>query len=49
MNTVRSKRGLSTFDLKILGITLMFVDHIHQMFYPFGAPDWLDWFGRPNK
>ncbi len=47
MNTVRLKRGLSTFDLKILGITLMFVDHIHQMFYPFGVPDWLDWFGRP--
>lgn len=25
----------------------MFIDHIHQMFVPMGAPDWLDWFGRP--
>lgn len=25
----------------------MFIDHIHQMFVPFGAPNWLDWFGRP--
>lgn len=47
MNTVSLKKGFSTFDLKILGITLMFIDHIHQMFYPLGAPDWLDWFGRP--
>lgn len=38
---------LSTFDLKIIGIILMVVDHIHQMFLPFGAPGWLDWFGRP--
>lgn len=41
------KKGLSTFDLKMLGIVLMFIDHIHQMFVPFGAPNWLDWFGRP--
>ncbi|KRN28214.1 TraX protein [Lactobacillus selangorensis] len=41
------KKGLTTFDLKILGILLMFADHVHQMFEPFGAPDWLDWFGRP--
>lgn len=40
-------RGFSTFDLKILGIILMFIDHIHQMFVPMGAPNWLDWFGRP--
>ncbi|WP_242590350.1 TraX family protein [Candidatus Enterococcus courvalinii] len=31
----------------MIGIILMFIDHIHQMFVPFGAPDWLDWFGRP--
>ncbi|MDA3965165.1 TraX family protein [Enterococcus thailandicus] len=31
----------------MLGIVLMFIDHIHQMFVPFGAPNWLDWFGRP--
>lgn len=41
------KKGLSTFDLKVLGIVLMLIDHVHQMFVPFGAPNWLDWFGRP--
>ncbi|UQS82344.1 conjugal transfer protein TraX [Bombilactobacillus folatiphilus] len=41
------KQGLTTFDLKILGIILMVIDHVHQMFLPFGAPNWLDWFGRP--
>lgn len=41
------KKGFSTFDLKILGIILMFIDHVHQMFVPLGAPNWLDWFGRP--
>ena len=40
-------KGMSTFDLKVLGIVLMVVDHVHQMFVPFGAPGWLDWFGRP--
>jgi hypothetical protein len=40
-------KGLTTFDLKVIGIILMFIDHIHQMFVPMGAPDWLDWFGRP--
>ncbi len=41
------KKGLTIFDLKILGITLMFVDHVHQMFSLMGTPGWLDWFGRP--
>lgn len=41
------RRGLTTFDLKVLGIILMVVDHVHQMFAPVGAPGWLDWFGRP--
>ncbi|MDT2833726.1 TraX family protein [Vagococcus carniphilus] len=41
------KKGLTTFDLKILGIVFMFIDHIHQMFSLMGAPGWLDWFGRP--
>ncbi|MBO0475310.1 hypothetical protein JZO86_16645 [Enterococcus ureasiticus] len=40
-------KGLTTFDLKTIGIVLMFIDHIHQMFVPMGAPNWLDWFGRP--
>lgn len=45
--TIGKWKGLTTFDLKIIGIVLMFIDHIHQMFVPMGAPDWLDWFGRP--
>lgn len=40
-------KGLTTFDLKVIGIILMFIDHIHQMFVPMGAPSWIDWFGRP--
>lgn len=39
--------GLTTFAIKMIGVVLMVVDHIHQMFTPFGAPGWLDWFGRP--
>jgi hypothetical protein len=45
--TMTKSKGLSTFDLKIIGIILMFIDHIHQMFVPMGAPNWIDWFGRP--
>ncbi len=37
----------NTFDLKIIGLTLMVIDHFHQMFASFGAPSWIDWFGRP--
>lgn len=40
-------KGFSTFNLKIIGIILMFVDHFHEMFSPFGVPAWLDWLGRP--
>ncbi len=39
--------GLSTFAIKMIGLVLMVVDHVHQMFSAFGAPAWLDWFGRP--
>lgn len=42
-----SKKGLTTFDLKVIGIILMFIDHVHQMFAVMGAPNWLDCFGRP--
>lgn len=38
---------LNTFDLKVIGIILMVVDHFHEMFASFGAPAWIDWFGRP--
>lgn len=49
MNTLvgNKMKGLTTFDLKMIGVVLMFIDHIHQMFVPMGAPNWLDWFGRP--
>lgn len=49
MNSLSKNKinGLTTFDLKMIGIILMFIDHIHQMFVTMGAPDWLDWFGRP--
>jgi hypothetical protein len=33
--------------VKIIGITLMVMDHLHQMFINQGAPGWLSWFGRP--
>ncbi|MTD41882.1 hypothetical protein GIX45_25335 [Erwinia sp. CPCC 100877] len=45
--TMTRAKGLTTFDLKIIGIILMFIDHVHQMFVPMGAPNWIDWFGRP--
>lgn len=45
--TATSRRGLTNFDIKVLGITLMFIDHFHEMFAAAGAPNWLDWFGRP--
>jgi hypothetical protein len=33
--------------IKIIGIILMAMDHLHQMFINQGAPGWLNWFGRP--
>lgn len=47
MENIQKVKGFSTFDLKIIGIVLMVVDHVHEMFAPVGAPTWLDWFGRP--
>jgi hypothetical protein len=38
---------LSGTGVKIAGIILMTLDHLHQMFAAQGAPDWLGWFGRP--
>ncbi|NJP41566.1 hypothetical protein HCH52_10980 [Oscillospiraceae bacterium HV4-5-C5C] len=40
-------KKLTTFDLKIIGLVLMFIDHVYQMFVPMGLPVWLNWFGRP--
>ncbi|WEV69886.1 TraX family protein [Bifidobacterium sp. ESL0775] len=48
IDKIRSRRlGLTTFDIKMIGVVLMVVDHVHQMFASQGAPNWLDWFGRP--
>ncbi|MDR0876048.1 MAG: conjugal transfer protein TraX [Clostridiales Family XIII bacterium] len=41
------KGGLTGFQMKWIGIILMVVDHIHQMFYLQGVPDWFNWLGRP--
>jgi hypothetical protein len=38
---------LSGNAIKIIGIILMAIDHLHQMFINQGAPYWLNWFGRP--
>ncbi|MDR2136474.1 MAG: hypothetical protein LBO76_07650, partial [Treponema sp.] len=40
-------RILSGTGIKIIGIILMTMDHLHQMFIAQGAPAWLGWFGRP--
>jgi hypothetical protein len=40
-------RILSGTGVKIAGIVLMTLDHVHQMFVAQGAPGWLGWFGRP--
>jgi hypothetical protein len=38
---------LNGSGIKIIGTVLMVLDHLHQMFILRGAPDWLNWFGRP--
>jgi hypothetical protein len=38
---------MSGTTLKVIGIILMTMDHLHQMFILQGAPNWLNWFGRP--
>ncbi|MDR2356300.1 MAG: conjugal transfer protein TraX, partial [Clostridiales Family XIII bacterium] len=32
--------------LKFMGVILMVFDHLHQMFFMFGVPDWFTWIGR---
>ena len=43
----RSRLPLTGWAVKMIGITLMVMDHLHQMFINQGAPGWLSWFGRP--
>jgi hypothetical protein len=39
-------KGLSGNQLKIIGVILMVIDHLHQMFWLQGVPDWFTWLGR---
>jgi hypothetical protein len=41
------RKRLSGGAIKIIGIILMTMDHLHQMFVNQGAPLWLNWLGRP--
>jgi len=41
------KKGLTGNQIKIIGVVLMAIDHIYQMFFMYGVPTWVDWFGRP--
>lgn len=41
------KSYIDSTKLKYFAIVLMFLDHIHQMFFELGAPGWLSVFGRP--
>jgi hypothetical protein len=43
----RTWQFLSGTSIKIIGIVLMVIDHLHQMFIAQGAPDWMSWLGRP--
>jgi hypothetical protein len=38
---------LSGSDIKIIGVVLMIMDHLHQIFIAQGVPYWFSWFGRP--
>ncbi|MDR1375889.1 MAG: conjugal transfer protein TraX [Synergistaceae bacterium] len=40
-------KGLTGSAIKIVGIILMVFDHLHQMFWAQGVPDWFHWIGRP--
>lgn len=39
-------KKLTTFDLKVIGLVLMVLDHVHQTFSG-SVPGWFDFFGRP--
>ena len=47
MDTKKSNRQfLNATTLKLIAATLMFIDHIHEMFSHVGAPIWLTMIGR---
>ena len=39
-------KGITSYQLKILGIILMVFDHVHQMFHANGVPIWFTGIGR---
>lgn len=43
---LEKRRGLSGFDLKIIGIIFMVLDHSYDAFVSFGAPLWMTLLGR---
>lgn len=40
------KKGITGYQLKIIGIICMVFDHVHQMFYTHGVPIWFNMIGR---
>jgi hypothetical protein len=44
---LENRQILTGGTIKIIGLVLMALDHLHQMFINQGAPTWLYWFGRP--
>jgi hypothetical protein len=43
---LRGLKRLTGSGLKFLGVLMMVFDHLHQMFFMFGVPDWFTWIGR---
>jgi len=43
----KGKLPLNATTIKVIAITLMLIDHVHQMFEWAGVPVWFKWFGRP--
>ncbi len=48
MENIQDKKGLNGFQLKLIGIVLMTLDHIHYFFGGAGlnVPIWFNWLGR---
>lgn len=44
---IENLKILDGTSIKIIAVILMFLDHIYQMFYWKGAPEWLTILGRP--
>ncbi|GKT04687.1 hypothetical protein OKN36_22230 [Furfurilactobacillus sp. OKN36] len=40
------KLSMNGFSIKVLGIILMILDHIHEELLPLGIPTWFNMLGR---